>query len=141
MTRLNHRMARRRLAVLAVIVMGMAGCGPRSNLPPLGKVSGTVTIAGAPAVGIIVRFMPRGGGRGSIGVTNEQGRYTLSFISRDDGAIVGMHKVSFDREPAEGEGDRPLEKPSQSEDLGKTFEAEVKAGENGFDWDLGRRGT
>lgn len=67
------------------------GCG--SGGPPLGQVSGTVTLDGEPVTNGLVTFTPEAGGRGSTGKTDASGKYTLSFVE-GPGALVGTHKVT-----------------------------------------------
>jgi len=81
-------------------------------------VSGRVTLDGKPLAGAVVTFQPRADGpasgapaAGSVGRTDEDGRYTLHVIKPDQpGAAVGEHTVTIspatggsDKEPAKGQ--------------------------------------
>jgi hypothetical protein len=76
------------LAVLALV----AGCG-KSDRPPLGKVSGTVTLDGQPLPEALVLFTPDGPGRTSQGVTDASGRYSVTYLRDIVGANLGRHMV------------------------------------------------
>lgn len=80
-------------AFAAVLVCGCGG-GPKTA-----SVSGVVTLDGQPYPNAVVSFQPQGGdtsdgaGVGSTGLTDENGRYTLSTVDGKGGAVVGKHKV------------------------------------------------
>ncbi len=78
------------LAILLVV----AGCG-RSDLPELGTVSGTVTLDGRPVTGLGVAFYPLSGGRQALGVTDENGKYNLTFVDGVPGAKTGTNEVTL----------------------------------------------
>jgi hypothetical protein len=93
----------RRTRVLAVVTLGLllaaaAGCGGKSNYA---KVSGVVKLNGKPYPNAIVLFQPVGGkdnvnpGRGSSGVTDANGRYSLKCDDGQDGAVIGTHQVKI----------------------------------------------
>jgi hypothetical protein len=91
-----RRPAWSRMAVAVVIVIAAAaagGCG-RGDQPPLGRVSGTVTLDGRPLAGVEVSFAPDTG-RPSIAVTNASGVYELTYVGTTRGAKVGTHRVSI----------------------------------------------
>lgn len=115
-------------SVAAIICIGMvAGCSsPTAGYPPLGEVSGVVTMGGTPLANVTVMFQPPKG-RASIGDTDAEGRYRLVFTSAAFGAIVGPHHVSV--EPKEG-GEQPPEKGLTT---AVECEAEVAAGANQID--------
>jgi hypothetical protein len=77
--------------------VALAGCG---RIPPLGTVSGVVTLDGKPLPDIEVQFLPDPvqGTRGATAscYTDEQGRFKL-FTQRHEkeGALVGTHRVVF----------------------------------------------
>lgn len=79
--------------VLAFAALPLIGCGGPSV--PVGSVSGTVTIDGQPASGVTVSFQPVESGRGSTGVTNEEGYYELVYSASTEGALIGKHKVGI----------------------------------------------
>ena len=69
----------------------LLGCGSKYETAP---VSGTVKMNGKPLAGAALTFQPIGGGMASTGITDANGRYTLTFLySEDEGAIVATHRV------------------------------------------------
>jgi len=99
-----------RIRVAAVLLAAaVAGCGGGSA-----RVSGVVTLDGAPVEGATVSFTPAsgdgGGLGGSAGKTDAEGRYTLRTVVGDrSGAAVGKHKVTIskfreDSKSPEGKG-------------------------------------
>lgn len=82
----------------AILFAIQPGCG---NKPKTAKVSGVVTLNGAPYKGAVVSFQPLGGkdnpnpGRGSAGVTDDQGRFSLIYDGdkNNPGALIGKHRV------------------------------------------------
>ena len=81
---------------LAAGLAALAGCGGGPRIAP---VSGVVKVNGRPVKGLVVSFQPVGAadapnpGRGSSGVTDENGRYTLVYDGEEPGAVVGKHRV------------------------------------------------
>lgn len=76
-------------AVAVTCSLGCAGGGPQ-----LAEVEGAVKVKGKPLGKIHVEFWPAASGPRSIGITDDQGRFTLTT---DDGtrqgAVVGSHRV------------------------------------------------
>jgi len=66
----------------------LAGCGS-SNVVP---VTGTLTYKGQPVTNAIVNFVPEKG-RPSLGETDQNGRFTLTYDPQTKGAEVGKHRV------------------------------------------------
>jgi hypothetical protein len=146
--------ARRRLAAAAVstlLAVLTAGCGP--GMVP---VSGIVTLDGKPQEGAYVMFVPAEEGRPVTGRTDAQGRYRLSTMHDNDGALEGDYLVCIAMyEPATGGGD-PLSEPQSqlagNEGGGRRFRAivplkytrpetsgltaKVSADQTSFDFDL-----
>ena len=83
---------------------------PSDNLPPLGEVSGTVTLDNKPLAMATVMFEPvvddtdadqrRYGA--SVGRTNEEGVYTLTYAGTATGAVLGKHTVRVNKNDANG---------------------------------------
>ena len=73
-----------------------SGCGHRSDLPPMAKVSGTVTLDGKPLPHGMVQFVPDSSqgteGPTGVGRIDEKGRFTIT-TSGVKGAVVGHHKI------------------------------------------------
>jgi hypothetical protein len=84
-----------RLAALSVCLL-IAGCG---GGPKYVKVSGVVKLNGQPYKNAVVTFQPMSTGndpnpgRGSSGITDENGRYELKTDEGQSGAAVGKHRV------------------------------------------------
>jgi hypothetical protein len=86
--------------LLISLLVGLSGCGSGPKFVP---VSGTVTLDGKPLANALVAFKPaalpgkiEAAGPGSMGVTDENGRYVLKVIytdGRTEGAVVGEHRV------------------------------------------------
>jgi hypothetical protein len=89
------RLVRVTTATAAVLVLA-AGCGGKGSYA---KVSGVVKLDGKPYPNAVVMFQPIGDedhpypGRGSSGITDDQGRFTLKTDQNVGGAIVGKHRV------------------------------------------------
>jgi hypothetical protein len=89
-------MSSRLLLLLSVVVL-IVGCGPAG--PKIAPVSGVVMMDGKPLANVGVAFQPIGTaenpnpGRGSSGVTDANGRYTLKIDGEIDGAVVARHRV------------------------------------------------
>ncbi|WP_083233365.1 carboxypeptidase-like regulatory domain-containing protein [Planctopirus hydrillae] len=134
-------------SVVAILSSMACGCGGSvSDLPPLGKVSGVVTLDGKPLANARVQFQPPDS-RASEGMTDENGAYTLRFDPKNYGAKVGPHVVSvttrtdgYAKPPQNGqEGEwvkgQPESVPAKYLKPG-ALTAEVKAGSNTINFDL-----
>lgn len=84
--------ARHRLIPVAVCLLLAGGCS-RPERPPLGTVTGTVTLDGRPLADALVAFTPEGPGRTSLGTTDAAGRYRLAYLRDIAGANPGRHVV------------------------------------------------
>ncbi|QDT31740.1 carboxypeptidase-like regulatory domain-containing protein [Thalassoglobus polymorphus] len=128
-TRFSHQLC---ILSLSTICFVLAGCGG-SDHPPLGTVTGKVTLNGTPIEGALVEFTPETG-RPSSGVTDKEGNYSLQYLQGVKGAAVGTHTVQITskRDSSGGEGDeqvieaRPESIPQAYNDE-STLEVEVKA--------------
>ena len=79
----------------------MMGGGPK--LPPLGYVSGSVTLDGTPLAGATVYFSPQATSgdtkkadlrpRTSVGVTDDRGTYRMTYLDQTEGVAVGQCRV------------------------------------------------
>lgn len=120
---------------LACWLFSAAGCGS-GDRPPLGRVTGTVTINGEPLSGVIVVFQPEEG-RAAVAVTQADGSYEMSYVGGVKGAKVGPTNVSF-AVPTGGSPSHPIPPKYQ----GKTdLNIEVESGTNTFDFDLVAEGA
>ncbi len=118
------------LWVIAFVGLGLSGCGS-SDTPPLGRVSGKVTLGGEPLVGVIVMFKPAEG-RAASGTTNAEGQYTLEYTHKVPGAKVGPNTVMLEW-PLGSKDAKPLD-PKYT--VKSELKADVKAGSNTFDFSL-----
>ena len=135
-------------AVLAAAV----GCSGSTDQPELGLVSGTVTLNGTPLTDVDVTFRP-GDGRPAMGKTDAAGHYQLTYIRDTPGCKVGRSRVeignseeseSEDESGSELEGDELIQTPNKAGapeiparyNVNSELEADVKPGENTFNFDL-----
>lgn len=84
------------LLFVATVLLS-AGCGPHSDAPELGEVTGIVTKNGSPAPNTRLEFQPDAG-RPSVGRTDAEGRYTLQYTADATGAKIGPHRVRLIQE-------------------------------------------
>ena len=109
------------------------GCGSiPPDRPELGLVSGIVMLDGKPLAGVTVTFNPQHG-RSSMAVTDEQGRYELSYLWNVKGAKVGRHTVSIATSEDDDSGPRSAvarERIPEHYNTKSTLIAEVQPGEN-----------
>jgi hypothetical protein len=136
-----------RLGILAlpsalILVLLAAGCSNTGVKNKLGRVSGTVTLAGAPLPNALVMFSGIQGGSPSAGRTDASGNYTLVFSRGINGAEVGSHTVTISTyQPATDDPPAP-ETPEKvplkyrDPDSKDALKAEVKAGSNKIDFAL-----
>ncbi len=76
-----------------VLVLAVVGCSSRpAGQPEIAPVSGRVTLDGQPLGGVSVVFESERGVL-SFGNTDDQGRYTVSYIRAARGAGVGRNVV------------------------------------------------
>lgn len=80
-------------------LLGCGGGGDVEEVPPLEKVSGSVTLDGQPVPGISVTFVPAGTaqGSGAYGQTDAEGQYTLTYRTGDPGIPEGSYVVLFSK--------------------------------------------
>jgi hypothetical protein len=76
----------------ALLVLG-AGCGADDG-PIIAPAEGVVLVDGKPTKDIAVRFHPTSGPI-SVGLTDENGKFSLTTRSLNDGAVVGNHDVAL----------------------------------------------
>lgn len=121
------------------------GCGkPVAPPPPLGVVAGSVTLDGQPLPKASLSFVPTGPqGHGSNGVTNDAGRYELTYDGSHGGAVIGSHRVEI-RTGGEGydkDGNffETKERLPAKYHVQTKLTAEVAAGPNEINFDLKSR--
>jgi hypothetical protein len=116
----------------AITVLTILGCS-RSHQPPLGLVSGTVTLDGVPLANAIVRFTPAGPGRTSEGITDADGHYELRYLRAIRGANIDQHTVRIITASEENGGQELLPPRYHSH---TELEARVVSGSNDLDFAL-----
>lgn len=122
-----------------LICLLLAGCGPAYDL---GRVSGIVTLDGAPLPQATVIFS-RGHGRMSVGLTDADGRYQLQYTNSQPGAEPGTHtvRITSQIDSVRSEGGVPAI-TGRPELLSARYHdkteltAEVKPGRNTIDFEL-----
>lgn len=131
----------RYLAVCAVASIMVVGCGANSG-PPVGAVTGTITLNGQPVPHANITFVPEGKGSPSYGGTDEHGVYRLMFNQKRAGAELGKHNVLVqNREPeTDDSGNRilsglPVAIPAKYQQPG-SLTAEVRPGSNEVNFTL-----
>ena len=116
----------------AALACGLVGCNggdPYATTP----VSGVVTCQGKPVANATVNFTPQPQegraegrrGRVALGITDQEGRFTLTTFENNDGAIVGKHTVSVGLNIDESTGASPTKNFPCS---GSTIEVVVERG-------------
>ncbi|QDU76737.1 hypothetical protein Pan97_37940 [Bremerella volcania] len=116
--------------IVSFLAISILGCGGPSN--PVAPVNGIVTLNGKPVADMVVTFTPIPGktesvggdnepGKSATGNTDSEGKFILSTYERNDGALVGEHKVTvFGSGPD----------PTPPGNVPKDFTIEVKSGTN-----------
>lgn len=132
-----------RCAVLTAVLAGLApaGCsGKKRELPPLGRVTGTVRLDGAPLPRAAVAFVPYERGNASYATTDAEGRYTLRYSTRDEGAVVGRHRVEIrtggEGRDADGNLTETAERVPDRYHATSELLVDVVAGDNTLDFPL-----
>jgi hypothetical protein len=120
------------ISVAAACLLLAGGCS-RSERPPLGTVTGTVTLDGRPLADAVVAFTPEGPGRTSLGTTDAAGRYRLAYLRDIPGANPGRHVVRITTASVD-EG-RPEILPATYHRR-SNLEAQVEPGDNTIDFAL-----
>jgi hypothetical protein len=132
-------------AILVVVVWGAYYLSSqvivgRGNLPPLGSVSGKVTLDGKPLPNATVRFIPleegnknseRKGASVALGFTDENGQYRLFYVKDTTGAAVGPSRVEIEAKDQTG---RNRVRPDFN--VQSTLQREVKSGSQQIDFDV-----
>ncbi len=118
------------------LIVAVVGCAARSaNQPEIAPASGTVTMDGKPLGGVSVVFESDSGVL-SFGNTDDQGRYTVSYIRSAKGAGLGRNVVRI-RTPTMGPSS-PLRKDKIPSiyNTASTLAVDVVKGRNVFDFAL-----
>lgn len=133
-------MTRTQTSLLAAAwLVAVAGCG--SSGPPLGRVSGTVTLDGKPLEGARIVFQPLEGDSPSTARTQADGRYELIYLRDHKGATIGKHEVTISTfrqlSGTEGSGrtEIPERVPARYNDATQLVR-QVEPGSTTFDFEL-----
>lgn len=119
--------------VLATAIV-LSGCGGNPNLF---HASGTITLDGKPLENAFVTFIPTGGGTTSYGKTDDSGHYEMQFSDVEAGAWKGQNRVEIRTgDVGAGGAPAPPERVPAAYNNASTLLAEVKSGNNVFDFDL-----
>jgi hypothetical protein len=78
--------------LLALAISLLAGCGPSG--PEMAPVTGLIKYNGQPLADAAVVFTPEDG-RPATGITDAEGRFELSTLGDNDGALLGKHSVTI----------------------------------------------
>ncbi|MFI4874663.1 MAG: carboxypeptidase regulatory-like domain-containing protein [Blastopirellula sp. JB062] len=81
------------LTLLLIALCVLTGCS--DNGPAVGHVSGEITLDDKPLSGAMVLYSPVTPGRSSLAVTDQEGKYELTFSGTQQGAVVGEHTVKI----------------------------------------------
>ena len=125
------RVPRTMAVVLVLLFLPMLPACRHGDRPPLGRVTGTVTLDGQALAGASVVFQPQGA-RTSRGITDEAGRYELIYLRDIHGAVLGDHRVRIVTADEENTEERLPARYNRETTLG----AKVKPGKNSFDFKL-----
>lgn len=91
----------RRMLLASLTVLAASGCGAENSFPTA-KSTGRVTCNGKPVENVRVYFRPtikqanQESGRVGDGVTDDDGRFTISTYGSEDGAVIGKSQVIVD---------------------------------------------
>jgi hypothetical protein len=93
----------------------VSACGsPRAN------ATGKLTYKGQPVPSTLVQFWPVDGKRMSVGVTDDEGKFTLSYSRTEPGVLWGEHTVTLTYFPSEEEESGKI-RPKVSKELKAVF--------------------
>ncbi|HVJ69639.1 MAG TPA: carboxypeptidase-like regulatory domain-containing protein [Caulifigura sp.] len=121
-----------------LVMLGLCGCGRPENI---GRVSGQVTLDGAPLEGALVQFEPLAGNSPSGGLTDAAGKYSLTYTREIKGAEIGEHRVIITTQNG-GDPDASPPIPKSPERLPARYNrkselrAKVETGTNMLDFKL-----
>lgn len=102
-------------AQLGLAVLLSIGCSS-SDKPELVEVNGTLMKDGKPFVGALVEFFPDANAGVSVGQTDDQGNFKLSYTTGEPGAAIGKHTVNVTGGRVAGDPE-PVAPPTPKVDL------------------------
>lgn len=114
-----------------------SGCGGSqgADQPDLGLVKGTVSMDGKPLPDAMVVFSPENG-RSSMGATDGDGKYEMTYIGSTKGAKLGNHKISITTIEEDSGGGKFEETIPAKYNKKSTLTEVIKAGENVINFEL-----
>ena len=84
------------------------GCsGAPDDRPAVVPVTGKITYKGKPVSGALVNFSSEKSPRSANGMTDSDGRFSLTTFNTDDGAIPGEYQVSVTKSVSQGDSSVP----------------------------------
>ena len=130
----NGRLTVANLFLLAAAAVCLCGCGARNDLA---AVQGKVTLDGQPLPDAFVVFAPTTHGTTSYGRTDAGGNYEMMFTDNEKGAWIGENLVRISTgDLGRGGGPGPKERVPIVYNEATTLKADVKRGNNAFNFDL-----
>ena len=88
----------RAVSLLSLLPLALlSGCGDGIDRPETVPVTGTVLYNGKPVEKAVVSFSCEGAPLSAVGVSDAEGKFTLSTFGYNDGAIVGTHVVTVSK--------------------------------------------
>lgn len=103
---------------VVLVSLCVIGCsGVPDDRPSVVPVTGKITYNGKPVTGALVNFSSLKSPRPANGMTDNDGRFSLTTFSTDDGAIPGEYQVSVTKSVSQGVGSDPAS--ANSQDLSK----------------------
>lgn len=120
-----------RLGVL-FLALCLAGCGG-ADRPPMGYVSGTITMDGDPLYGVIVVMKPDNG-RMATAITDKKGYYDIEYTQGEKGTKIGPTTVSFEWPTSPVGPTKPI--PAKYTAAKSDVTLEVVKGRQTFDVDI-----
>ncbi len=126
------------LVLFTIFVLTLTSC--TGGGPPLGYVTGTVSLDGKPLANARVQFQPEAEGRPSFGISDDVGKYEIGYTMNKKGAQVGNHRVQITTaallEQPNGSSIAVEEKLPDKYNAKSELHQEVKAGRNTINFEL-----
>ncbi len=123
-----------KLKIVSMAILFLAGCGGGVNRDATYAVKGKIIYKGSPVAQANVMFVPENG-RPASGTSDDQGEFTLTTYSNNDGAQSGEHQVLITKlEPASPSDPYATRKSLIPEKYGELktspLKQSIKAGDN-----------
>lgn len=122
-----------KMLLVAFTSFALLGCSGSSDQPKLGRVTGVVTFEENPLPNAEIHFLPETG-RGSAGMTDSNGRYSLRYTEKHNGAVIGTHSVSITTKLPDDTSKPEILPAKYNQKSELTFQ--VKEGDNVADFSL-----